>query len=45
MAATGSRGGSREQRRVRIEQTALELFREHGNGRTGDGPRASGPVG
>ena len=30
MAATGSRGGSREQRRARIEQTALEMFREHG---------------
>lgn len=30
MAATGSRGGSREQRRARIEQTALELFREQG---------------
>jgi AcrR family transcriptional regulator len=30
MAATGSRAGSREHRRARIEQTALELFREHG---------------
>ncbi len=30
MAATGSRAGSRERRRVRIEQTALELFRERG---------------
>src|SRR3954467_15098324 len=30
MAGTGRRGGSREQRRGRIEQTALELFRERG---------------
>jgi AcrR family transcriptional regulator len=30
MAATGSRAGSRQHRRARIEQTALELFRERG---------------
>ncbi len=30
MATTGSRAGSRERRRARIEQTALELFRDHG---------------